>query len=208
MVVAITRRAQEAALFRPLPMGRCKGVGIHLFEACSVPEWRPMAIQAMAWAGTDAVDSADILTSALVDCGAHLQGAELRTDHTQWLEGAGAPPPSEEETHWLRDMVRAHTQLRPERYTPARTSASRPDAHPWMGYLGTVSFGELAAGAGFFAAHFRAAGAECAYVVEPRPDVLQRAVANAGGTATTFGSVLDVDPAELPWVHVLVGGAE
>lgn len=205
-VAVLVAEAKQRASFKPLRNGRHKTDAIWLFELCNVPERRADAIAAMAWLGSSARRTEANLTSALLQSQKHLHAVQLVADHAEWMDGAEGPAPLE--AGKAEQLEKAFSTLSPPAHVPPVTEAGPPDPHPWLGYLDEVSFGELAAGAGHFAAHFVAAGAKCAYVMEPRREVQRRAVLNAGGAAKALDSVMAMDPVDLPWTHMLVGGAE
>ena len=205
-VKVLVEEAKRRAHFHGLPGGRKKSDAVWLFELCVHADRRVDAIRALAWLGAPHRDRARSFKTALLKGSNHLDGIEMSEDHSEWMDAMTDAPVVDGE--WKDRLDMAFTRLHPPAHKPPVTEAGKPDYHPWLGHVGTVTFGELAAGAGHFAAHFNAAGAECAYVVEPRPEVLERATANAGGTPQAFDSVMSVDPVDLPWTHILVGGAE
>jgi hypothetical protein len=205
-VAVLVAEAKQRASFKPLRDGRPKTDAIWLFELCKVPERRADAIAAMAWLGSSARRTEANLTKALLKSQEHLREVQLVADHAEWMDGAEGPVPLEAGA--AEQLEKAFSRLSPPAHVPPVTEAGPPDPHPWLGYLDEVSFGELAAGAGHFAAHFVAAGAKCSYVMEPRPEVQKRAVLNAGGAVEALDSVMAMDPVDLPWTHMLVGGAE
>jgi hypothetical protein len=205
-VKVLVEEAKQRAHFHGLPGGREKSDAVWLFELCVHADRRADAIRALAWLGAPHRDRARSFKTALLKGSNHLDGIEMAEDHSEWMDTMTDAPVADGE--WKDKLDKAFTRLHPPAHKPPVTEAGKPDYHPWLGHVGMVTFGELAAGAGHFAAHFNAAGAECAYVVEPRPEVLERATANAGGTPQAFGSVMSVDPVDLPWTHILVGGAE
>ena len=142
-----------------------------------------------------------------------LAGASMRKLGVEWpaatQRGVATAAPATPEGACFVERARASAHVHPRVFVPPTTPKRQAQRHPWHGEVGEITFGELAAGVGVFAAAFVSAGARCAYVVEPNDEKRQRAIANAGGDGVQgFRSVFDVDPADLPWTHVLVAGPE
>lgn len=150
-------------------------------------------------------DGESTLVQDLMGCGSELSTAMLCESHVSWMQHAA--PVADHELEQQRKLVAA-SKAPVGHYTPAVTTAGRPGRHPWDGHLGELSFGELSAGMGMFAACFEAAGASCEFLVEPDAEMLGRAVKACKSNPRTFESIVDVDPVDLPWVHVLVAGTE
>ena len=179
--------------------------GLLLLELCSRPDRRQAAVHALRWMHLLEDDKESSLVKALVECGSHLPKAVLCSSHESWMQNA--LPVQEHELRWQKELVAA-SKAPVDHYVPAVTSAGQPSRHPWDGFLGELSFGELPAGMGMFAACFEAAGASCKYLVEPDAQMLARAQAVCSGSPVAFRSITEIDPSSLPWVHVLVAGTE
>jgi hypothetical protein len=199
----MVEEARSRDLFAPLR--NPKSEGLLLLELCSDPEVRPRAIHALRWLHLKGKDDEAALVRALVACGHDLSTATLCESHESWMQHAA--PVAEHELPRQRKLVEI-SRAPVDHYQPAATDAGRPDRHPWDGFLGELSFGELSAGMGMFAACFEAAGAACKFLVEPNAGMVARAAEACGSDPVTFDSITEVDPSELPWVHILVAGTE
>lgn len=106
-----------------------------------------------------------------------------------------------------KGKLRERQSLKQWRFEPPSTSVGDPDRHPWEGETGDLTVGEFAVGAGCFMATAVASGWTAQWMAEPKEGSRALARANCKGCPTVFESVFDVDPARLPWVHLLLGGA-
>ena len=96
----------------------------------------------------------------------------------------------------------------PFSYKPVETKSSLPPLRmPYEGCPETLTVGEFAVGVGCFMAAAVAAGMEGAWMSDLDPDALAVAAVNCPAVHTKLGSMFQQDPNELPWAHVLVGGA-
>ena len=198
-------QAESAGAFCPLPFGRVKPDGLRLLELCLDPEKRSAAVNAMRWVQERRENETTRLVEALVGCGEDLGGTRLCEDHASWMDQAA--PVQESELRWQQELVRA-SRTPVDLFSPAHTEAGLPSRNPWDGFLGQITFGELSAGFGMFAACFEAAGAVCSYVMEPADEMRERAVRACSQPVRQFRSMMDVDPSDLPWTHLLVAGTE
>jgi hypothetical protein len=204
-VKALVAEATNEANFKPLPSGDDKGSGLYLLEMCVDPLRRQEAILALRQLRPAVASGEQTLVNALVECGSNLEGVTLCEDHSSWMQRA--PSATESERASMEEAVVA-SATPVKHFVPATTSAGKPCRHPWDGFLGQVTFGELSAGIGMFAACFEAAGAVCSYLVEPDVEMRGRAARVCRGRVLQYDSLMAVDPADLPWVHVLVAGTE
>ena len=200
--------AHAGGLFRPLPGGRKKDRGLGLFETCARPEARREALAEFARVGARTAGGSwrrDLLVQALRQQRSHDLGVRWEAARRDWVKGR--EPASVEEQSWVQ-RAQGLSGIEPRLYAPPHTHVGGPDRHPWHGEVGELTFGELAAGIGVFAAAFRSVGMRCQYWVEPNKNAHVRTRVNAGVGAQAFDSLSDVDPAALPWAHVLVAGPE
>jgi hypothetical protein len=109
-------------------------------------------------------------------------------------------------TDWTRHLSEGRSRL-PHRFAPPILPNPVTHRHPYEGAPTTLSVGEFAVGVGCFMATAIAVGLHGAWMAEHDDEALQLAITNCPSVDTTFGSVFDVDPMDLPWVHVLLGGA-
>ena len=93
-------------------------------------------------------------------------------------------------------------------YEPVETELGEADRHPWHELAVPVTFGDVGAGSGLFAAVFAEVGATCGFLAEPKGDARERAVSNCRGKPVILDTIQQVDPAFVPWVHILQGGPE
>jgi hypothetical protein len=90
-------------------------------------------------------------------------------------------------------------------YEPVATELGPADRHPWHGDVGSLSFGQVAGATGVSAAAFAVAGAECGVVLQQAGAARDRTAANARGRPVQMGALWEVDPAAVPFMHILVG---
>ena len=195
--------AQGLALFKSGANPGVKPRVVWLLELASVGEWRQAAVQAIHRLGVQRKRAPYRVTEAISKCAAFVPSVE-------WLDVGslkGAPPVSESEREWQRNIVVAQ-KSKPYEFTPMVTEAVIPDRHPWDGYVDPMTFTEVSAGIGMFAAAFEAAGMVCTKLVEPNERALQLAVKNCSVGSEQPSGLADVDPADMLWTHGLVGGPE
>jgi hypothetical protein len=204
-VQALVEEAKEAALFKDLPAQRAKGDELWLMELASKQDRRPHAMQALMWLQRQRERGSARMTRALVDCGVHLPDTELCVDHASWVK---LEQPTTKDHGQQRQQILDSMRIEPFVYEPEPTELGPADRHPWHGVAGDVWFGDVGAGSGLFAAVFKEAGARCRFLMEPQGPKRQRAVTNAGGAEAVFETVQQVDPVDVPWVHILQGGPE
>jgi hypothetical protein len=106
----------------------------------------------------------------------------------------------------LRSMMRSQRKL-PFVFKPPATDGHVPQRGPWDGFRLPLRVGEFATGSGCFMAAAVAAGMEGAWMAEPDKQARQLAAVNCPSVPVFYESMLDVDPAALPWTHVLLGGS-
>lgn len=190
-------------LFKDLPDARPKSDVIWLLELASVEEWRPAVVQALEWMRRQRERTPHRVVSAIEACAGFMPSVEWRSD----LVAADLAPVAASEKEWLKRIETAQ-KTRPYQFEPPTTEAVVPDRHPWDGCADKVSFTEVSAGIGMFAAAFEAAGMVCKHLIEPVPRVLQLAVQNCSLATAEPSGLADVDPVDLEWTHGLVGGPE
>ena len=77
--------------------------------------------------------------------------------------------------------------------------------HPYEGHPSKLSVGEFAVGSGCFMA--TALGFTGEWMAEHDAETLDVAIRNCPGVRSTLRSIFTVDPVDLLWVYVLLGGA-
>ena len=92
-------------------------------------------------------------------------------------------------------------------FKPPVTEQGPVNRHPWEGVLSGVTVGEFAAGAGCFMATAIGAGMRGEWLAESDDTTRALAMANCPSVKQELCSIYDRDPSDLPWVHVLLGGA-
>ena len=121
-----------------------------------------------------------------------------------------APPatPSLARQHagWVQHLTEGKQRL-PHRFTPPDTPEAFIHRHPYEGHPAKLTVGEFAVGTGCFMATALAVGFFGEWMAEHDADTLDVAVRNCPGVSLTFRSIFTIDPIDLPWVHVLLGGA-
>jgi hypothetical protein len=96
----------------------------------------------------------------------------------------------------------------PFSYKPVETRSSLPPLRmPYEGCPEHLTVGEFAVGVGCFMASAIASGLRGAWMSDLGPDALAVAATNCPSVPTKLGSMFEQDPNDLPWAHVLVGGA-
>ena len=151
-------------------------------------------MQALMWLQRQRERGSARMTRALVDCGVHLPDTELCVDHASWVK---LEQPTTKDHGQQRQQILDSMRIEPFVYEPEPMELGSADRHPWHGVAGDVWFGDVGAGSGLFAAVFKMAGARCRFLMEPQ-----------GGAEAVFETVQQVDPVDVPWVHILQGGPE
>lgn len=206
-VSKLVSEAKERGAFKDLPNGRVKADTVWLLELCEDETRRPAAIQALAWIG----DARERKKSARPRVVQHCRS--MLGDRARWKQEEGEGEHAQVEPVRASEgdrveLLKAVVKSRPYVYEPPTTVAYAPDRHPWHGQVDEMTFMEFAAGIGVFAACFVAAGMRCECLAEPKVEARERAAELCGGVRVQIDSAMDVDPADLPWVHGLVGGPE
>ena len=98
-------------------------------------------------------------------------------------------------------------QKLPHQFTPPDTPEAFTHRHPYEGHPSKLTVGEFAVGSGCFMATALAVGLAGEWMAEHDADTLEVAIRNCPGVSSTLRSIFTVDPVDLPWVHVLLGGA-
>ena len=193
------------ALFKPLgAAGREKSVEIWLLELCSMKHRRHEALKALQWRAEKRQSFRSNMDSVFELCKGNVPEGVIRSS-TRFVVEPSRGPGSVEEEQW---QTRLSEWVKQPAYTfqPPTTERAAPSRHPWDGAF-DVTFGEFATGIGIFAACFRKAGARCAWMMEPTSSV-QCALQMCPETKSVYAMAEEVDPADLEWVHVMVGGPE
>lgn len=92
-------------------------------------------------------------------------------------------------------------------FKPPTTEQGPVNRHPWEGVLSGVTVGEFAAGAGCFMATAIGVGMRGEWLAESDDTTRALAMENCPSVKQELRSIYDRDPLDLPWVHVLLGGA-
>jgi hypothetical protein len=111
-----------------------------------------------------------------------------------------------DEAEW-KETLRERQRIRTWRFEPPVTAVGDPDRHVWEGVLGDLMVGEFATGTGCFLAAAIQSGWTARWMVEPEHGSQALAKANCPTCPLVMDSIFDVDPSDLPWVHLLLGGA-
>ena len=204
-VERLVEEAQNLKGFVELPAGREKSDTVWLMELASVPAARPRAMQALLWLQEQRENTGKRLGSAMAICSLHLPDTRVSEDHEEWVR---LMPEVGEQAQEQRRRIHDSLRITPFVYEPVKTELGEADRHPWHGLAGPVTFGDVGAGSGLFAAVFAEVGATCGFLAEPKGDARERAVSNCRGTPVVLDTIQQVDPAYVPWVHVLQGGPE
>jgi len=106
----------------------------------------------------------------------------------------------------LRSMMRSQRKV-PFVFKPPETDGHVPQRGPWDGFRLPLRVGEFATGSGCFMAAAVAAGMQGAWMAEPDEQARRLATENCPSVPVFYKSMLEVDPAALPWTHVLLGGS-
>ena len=200
---SLVTEAQQRRLFRDLGDNRAKSDVIWLLELASLPSRRADVVSALRDMAVDRKDRPARTTEAIKRCAQFVPGVDWR-EHSTKLQPAAVKP---SELKWQKDLVLAQ-KLRPYQFTPRHTDPVVPDRHPWDGHVGDLTFTEVSAGIGLFAAAFEAAGMRCVHLIEPVRRSLDLAVQNCSVPMAAVSGLADVDPSALLWTHGLVGGPE
>ena len=192
----MVEEAQNLKGFVELPAGREKSDTVWLMELASVPAARPRAMQALLWLQEQRENTGKRLGSAMAICSLHLPDTRVSEDHEEWVrQMPEVGDQAQEQRRRINDSLRI-------------TPLGEADRHPWHGLAGPVTFGDVGAGSGLFAAVFAEAGATCGFLAEPKGDARERAVSNCRWKPVILDTIQQVDPAFVPWVHILQGGPE
>ena len=180
---------------------RTKGTAVWLLELAASRTWRPEALDAL----TRLPDP-----RAAVPLGQAVR-ALIQSDGPVILQGKGAngesvAPSGSEEREWLEQLGRAQANV-PYAYEPVETERGRPMRAPYEGSPSRLTVGEFAVGVGCFLACARAAGMQPIWMADSDRAALRLAKQNCPEVPMVFGDLSEVDPKQLPWCHVLVGGA-
>lgn len=137
----------------------------------------------------------DEIIAAVKECSKHVPQSTTTKLSCKWGE-----------KEWRLKLVERQ-RIRPWRFQPPATSVGDPDRHPWEGSMGDITVGEFAAGAGCFLATAVQEGWTARWMAEPETGSQELARKNCPSCPQVMESIFDVDPADLPWVHLLLGGA-
>ena len=198
--VAMLAAAAPEHQFKPWP--RPKPAIVLVLERSAAPELRLAAISDML----DIVRAhrpasfTDRVQTAVVAC-AGTVGFTTTSARTPPLSGEEAAP----FLQWAERLAEGRRNL-PARYTPPVSERSSIDRHPYEASPTKLTFGEFAAGVGCFAATAEAVGMTPRWIAEHNHKARRIALRNCHTKPAAFGSIFDHDPADLPWVHVLLGG--
>lgn len=201
----LVETAKASSTFEDLPHSREKTDTIWLMELAKDPSKRPEAMRAISWMQERRENGRMQLSDSFVRCGLHLEGQQVVDDHTAWVQLE--PRVGEEGLRQRQDIVNS-MRITPFVYNPDVTELGAADRHPWHGEVDEITFGDIGAGAGLFAAVFAKAGAKCRFLAEPKGPARRRAQRNCGGDPFMLETIQQVDPARVPWVHILQGGPE
>jgi hypothetical protein len=206
-VLDLVSEAKVRGLFKAVPgRSREKTDDIWLLELCSVPDRRPAALQALLWRAEERARHNGSFDWAFSQCAGITTKGRFRASR-QYMPAVGVRQQAEEEKEWQQRLE--WWVMHPAySYDPPETSRSNPSRHPWDGALDDIEFGEFATGIGVFAACFQAVGAKCAWIMEPNEEARRCATAVIAGEPRVYEMAQSVDPTDLPWVHVVVGGPE
>jgi hypothetical protein len=180
---------------------RTKGTAVWLLELAASRAWRQEALDALKRLPNP---------RAAVPLGQAVR-ALIQSDGPVILQGRGAngesvAPSGSEEREWLERLNRAQANV-PYAYEPVETERGRPMRAPYEGSPSRLTVGEFAVGVGCFLACARAAGMQPMWMADSDREALRLAGQNCPEVPMVFGDLSEVDPTQLPWCHVLVGGA-
>ena len=102
--------------------------------------------------------------------------------------------------------VSASLQKVPYQYKPPDTDGGPVMRRPFEGSPDPLTVGETAVGVGCFLAGAIATGMTAEWMAEPNQESMALAKVNCPSVNKRFASAFEVDPAALPWVHVIMGG--
>jgi hypothetical protein len=200
LVEDLVQTAKDKGLFQS--PGAHKSQVVWLLELSSDELFRPKVVQCLQWMQTQRLEKSGGVIDGISSCAGFVSGVDWRPERN-----AIGLPVQEHEKGWLKDIETAQ-KTKPYEFVPAVTGPVKPDRRPWDGYVEQMTFTEVSAGIGFFAAAFEAAGMKCAVLIEPVDRALQLAVRNCSVDEAVPVGLFDVDPSEAEWTHGLVGGPE
>ena len=188
--------------FASLPRGQRKSDMVWLLQLAAHDDRRVEVVRAILQHKRQREMQQQVVAAAK-DC-------EEMLPEVEWWDEASRPEDSVADIMYEDRVLamRRAQQMRPYQFTPAVTTPGDPDRHPWDGVLGDISFTEVSAGIGMFAACFRAAGAQCTTMIEPNGESMEIARQNCPAKFYRVQGLEEIDPAELPWTHGIVGGPE
>ena len=107
------------------------------------------------------------------------------------------------------EVTRVSTSLQkvPYQYKPPDTDGGPVMRRPFEGSPDPLTVGETAVGVGCFLASAIATGMVAEWMAEPDQEAMAIARINCPSVNKQYASAFEVDPASLPWVHVIMGGA-
>ena len=173
-----------------------------LLRLTYVPEHRTKAIQALhAWVA-DQADEAAAVRRAKTACAGFIKstGTEVVAEH--FLPANFAPPTPKElaSLHLIASMP-----VKPKLDTVPATKPNPPDRDPWLGF-DIESAAELSAGQGAFMAYVQHLGVPVKWYAEMDDAAARVAARNVSKGAFRYRNLLDLNPADLPAVDLLVAG--
>ena len=147
----------------------------------------------------------EALGRAIAHCSQSLPTSALRPGFTFQCKD-GALPCSAAELEWQARME--YWVKRPAYvFEPPVTRRGPVHKHPWDGIL-EVTVGDCSAGTGLFAACFRKAGATVTYLIEKDKEAIRLAQQLCPEAIPFQVGITDIDPMDVPWTHVLLGGPQ
>ena len=197
----VIQRAKDLKMFSG--EAHAKSDLVWLLELTASSEDRPKALQALR-----AMANLTMKPSSVERISQTVRKCKVWRDFTKM---ADLQPVAPKKVQGGQERVRAMEKARakvPFRYEPVETTPSVPPLRmPYEGCPERLTVGEFAVGVGCFMASALAAGMSGTWMSDLDAKALAIAALNCPSVRTKLGSMFEQDPNELPWAHVLVGGA-
>jgi hypothetical protein len=120
---------------------------------------------------------------------------------------SAAPAPDTSDDDGMDPVLGKARGALPYVYEPVHTNAVGADRLPYEGVPTGISVGEFAVGVGCFLACATAAGMTPVWMADSDAAALALARQNCPHVPWVAGDMNSIDPADLPWCHVMLGGA-